>query len=159
MAGRKATHLELINNDKKFETKKALEAKEKALPKYLGLPVVPPRHLSYAAKKEWRKLVAVFKQMEKDAPVLHLIDSGTLEIYCNAKVLYKSIMQELTNLDNTPAYRDMLIKQLNAQVKILKTYGELLLMDPISRARVGVIHAKKAEASTDDEMGALLDEL
>jgi len=161
MAGRKPTPLQLINNKQKRDTKATLQAKEDAIPNHCPLPRYVPEYMSQEAKDIWHKMTAIYRKMEKDTPILGAIDAGSLEIYCNAKALYNYLTKELEDNKSKLSLieRDILLKQINIQVRIINSCREALLLDPVSRARINVIQAKQKDKDVTndmDEMSKLL---
>jgi P27 family predicted phage terminase small subunit len=160
MAGRKARPFELV--DKKGKTKLEIETRTDFEPK----PVTqlrPPKSLSREAKKEWKGIVK--RYIDMSIP-LHLIDARALAIYCGLIVSYnKSVIkieeqdEVLTNSRGGRYKNPWVDIQLKLIIQ-LKSYSELLLLDPFSRAKIGVMVTKMFKAeNASDEMEKFLEEL
>lgn len=87
-------------------------------------------------------------------PILSDLDCNALEIYCESYVTYKKAIQkvretsEVYNSKNDPRPRKnpWLTIANDAAIQV-KKYGELLLLDPVSRARVGLVKKPEKELS------------
>ena len=133
------------------EKRKASEPRDKS-----KLKTAPPKELSDEAKKEWRTLMNYYKNL--DLEVICNLDRNALTIYCENMALYKKAVAEIAkgpevyldfkgNLKKTP-WLDVKEKATNK----IKTFGEMLLLDPQSRAKMGTAAKKKAEENKTDDM-------
>lgn len=151
MAGRKAYPYVLLEstNDKNHLTKAELEKRKKNEPKIKSAYLKCPSHLSAEAKKEWKRIVKLYKEL--DRPIVTDLDINALEIYCEAIVTYRKAMDKVRETsevyvskgENKPKKNPWLTVANEAAIQI-KKYGEILLLDPVSRARAGMVR-------TDDE--------
>ncbi len=105
-----------------------------------------PSHLSDDAKKEWKRIVGIYAEL--DTPLLNDLDINALEVYCEAVVTYRKAMQKVretaevytSRVDPKPRKNPWLTVANDAAMQI-KKYGEILLLDPVSRARVSLTKA------------------
>ncbi len=154
---------ELIDNKKAMFKKKDLEIREKVEPKIKSNNISCPGHLSKEAKKEWRKIIKLYKEME--LPILNNLDRNALEVYCETLVSYRNALVEIRNskeIITTITGRVMKnpwCEIADKAATTLKQYGSMLLLDPISRAKIGTVSAaaKKLELE-NDPMEKLLNE-
>lgn len=105
----------------------------------------PPRGLSKAAKKEWNRIIRLYKQLERS--VLNDLDQALLAAYCESAAIYKAAEEAyqekpLVSFDGkeNPYLRIMWREGAN-----IAKYAEQLCLSPVGRARMGVIAAKKEE--------------
>jgi P27 family predicted phage terminase small subunit len=117
------------------ETEKALNVKG---------DLACPKHMTSAAKKEWKSLMAVYRRME--VPILNDLDSQALMMYCEAVSVYKSAQDVWVTLDGRGILAsndedqkriDSVLKTMRDQSKIIGRLSDLLCLTPISRARMG----------------------
>jgi len=154
MAGRKAYPVELmvLTNDKNRLTKKEIESRRKNEPKINSAKLKCPSHLSPEAKKEWKRIVKLYRELDK--PIVTDLDVNALEIYCEAIVTYRKAMEKVretsevyvSRRDNRPKKNPWLTVANEAALQV-KKYGELLLLDPVSRARAGMVKTDEEKES------------
>jgi P27 family predicted phage terminase small subunit len=155
MRGRKPYPFQIMEstNDKNRLTKDELSKREKYEPKVKSNYLTCPLHLSEDAKKEWRRIVKLYGEIKE--PILTDLDCNALEIYCESLMTYRKAMQKVRETSevytsksdqNKPRKNPWLTVANEAAVQI-KKYGEILLLDPVSRARVGIAKAKDEELS------------
>lgn len=77
--GRKATPAELKDNDK-YKDKSVIERQKLRTPKCDSAALRCPPTLSKGAKKEWRRVVKLYRELEM--PVLNDLDIAVLTAYC-----------------------------------------------------------------------------
>lgn len=154
MAGRKAYPVELmlLTNDKNRLTKSELEERKQNEPKLDSAKLRVPAHLSDEAKKEWRRIVKLYRQLDKT--IVTDLDVNALEIYCEALVTYRKAMEKVRETsevyvakgDNRPRKNPWLTVANEAAMQ-MKKYGEVLLLDPVSRARAGMAKTEEKQES------------
>ena len=150
VAGRKAypAALMLVNNETNRLTQEQLDGRLKNEPKPKSARLTTPSWLSDGAKKEWRRIVKLFKEMETS--VLSDLDVNALAIYCESVATYKKAIMKVRETSEVyasggqPKRNPWLIVANEAATQI-KKYGEVLCLDPVSRARVGLGKSKKEE--------------
>lgn len=139
-------------NDKMKINNKTLESREENEPKIKSNALRCPKHLSVEAKKEWRKVIRLYNEFQD--PILCDLDLNVLQVYCEAVVRYNKAMEkvslssEVISINNTAKLNPWL-RVANEAADVMRKTGELLLLDPISRARAGLAKAKK-ERDPDD---------
>lgn len=147
MAGRKPIPASLINPRKHKVNLKELE-KRKMIEESMGVEskLRVPKHLSPLAKKEWRRVVKLYRQMESD--ILNDLDTTALAMYCESWATYQKALVDVSNLEtlisDDEAEQKRIDKALNImerQVNVVKGMSELLCITPVGRARMGM--AKK----------------
>lgn len=154
MKGRKPYPFTVMEstNDKNRLTKKDLETRKKNEPRINSAVLKCPQHISDEAKKEWRRIVKLYKELDK--PILSDLDVNALEIYCEALVTYRKAMAKvretaevyMNKSENKPKKNPWLTVANEAATQI-KKYGEILLLDPVSRARAGMVKKDDKEES------------
>ena len=159
MTGRLPTPAELQDkkkmkkNEKDLDCRKAVEKSFQVVDK-----LSCPSYLSPLAKKEWKRVMKLYKQM--DARILNDLDVTALAMYAEAVAMYqtaqKQWVQVQTLVSSNKASQKLLDKIrtiMNDQVKVVTTLSEQLCLTPVGRARMGVAVAKfglKEEKSLDD---------
>lgn len=159
MTGRLPTPAELQDkkkmkkNEKDLDCRKAVEKSFQVVDK-----LSCPSYLSPLAKKEWKRVMKLYKQM--DARILNDLDVTALAMYAEAVAMYqtaqKQWVQVQTLVSSNKASQKTLDKIrtiMNDQVKVVTTLSEQLCLTPVGRARMGVAVAKfglKEEKSLDD---------
>lgn len=159
MTGRLPTPAELQDkkkmkkNEKDLDCRKAVEKSFQVVDK-----LSCPSYLSPLAKKEWKRVMKLYKQM--DARILNDLDVTALAMYAEAVAMYqtaqKQWVQVQTLVSSNKASQKTLDKIrtiMNDQVKVVTTLSEQLCLTPVGRARMGVAVAKfglKEEKSLDE---------
>jgi P27 family predicted phage terminase small subunit len=154
MTGRKPIPLKVVSDNKRVHrSKDELEARKEREPKISSSVLRCPAHLSDASKKEWRRIVRLYRQLSEQ--LMTDLDTNALEIYCVALETYRKAMAKVRETSevyasktdpNKPRKNPWLTVANDAATQI-KKYGEILLLDPVSRARVGLAKAKIEELS------------
>lgn len=161
MAGRKPYPYEVMKatNDHNRLTKKTLEAREKNEPKIKSAKLRCPKHLSEDAKIEWKRIVKLYREF--DAPILNDLDINALEVYCEALVTYRKAINMVRQTAEVAKFKgddkqrkNPWLTVANEAANQIKKYGEILLLDPVSRARVGL--AKSKQEDEEDPLLVLL---
>ena len=159
MTGRLPTPAELQDKKKMKKNEKDLDCR-KAVEKSFHVvdKLSCPSYLSPLAKKEWKRVMKLYKQM--DARILNDLDVTALAMYAEAVAMYqtaqKQWVQVQTLVSSNKASQKLLDKIrtiMNDQVKVVTTLSEQLCLTPVGRARMGVAVAKfglKEEKSLDD---------
>lgn len=162
MAGRKPIPFQLIDDSKLRISKEKKELRKK-IPNVSSNNISCPKHLCLEARKEWKRIVKLYKEM--DMPLINNLDKNSLEIYCNTLILYHRASEEVLNdgiMYVNPTNGKMIQNPYLAVQKqatdILKKYGEMLLLDPLSRSRIGIANAKAKDLESEDPMAQLLNQ-
>ncbi len=134
-------------NKKQRLTKDELNKRKKFEPKIQSNFLECPDHISDDAKIEWHKIVALYGEL--DQQILCDLDSNALEVYCNALVTYRKATLKVMETSEVYAKKGDSTPRKNPWKRIadeaaeqMKKYGELLLLNPVSRARIGIARAK-----------------
>jgi P27 family predicted phage terminase small subunit len=136
-----------------------LEAREESWNKLQTTKILKvPKYLTDEAKKEWRRVMKLYNQMEAD--ILSDLDQQALIMYCEATAIYKKAQEQWAKLNqvatpNPDGQRliDNILKTMERQSKIISSLSEQLCLTPVGRARMGM-NATKIEE--DDPLLAIL---
>ena len=132
------TELHRSNKEKEIrtETFKALTTTNKlSCPGWLG----------DSAKKEWRQIMRLYKQM--DTKILCDLDVVPLAMYCEAYAIYRSAqfqwvstIQETTLSTNPEAQNKIneCLRTMKEQTLLVNKLADQLCLSPVGRARMGV---------------------
>ncbi len=146
----------LIRNDDNRLTKEQIESRIVNEPKPKSFKLKTPDWISNEAKQEWKRLVKHFKEM--DTKILSDLDTNALAIYCEAVITYRKAIKKVRETSevytcklepNKPRKNPWLTVANEAAIQV-KKYGEILCLDPVSRARVGLGMSKKEEDPNAD---------
>lgn len=151
MKGRQPLPFQLIDNKKRRLTAKQIQARKDGQPSITSAKLECPKYLCAAAKKEWARVVALYGEMPGE--IINDLDANALAIYCDAVVTYQKAIKEVRKstevyVDSAGPKKNPWLAVANEAAAIIKKYGEALLLDPVSRARIGV--AKSKEVKQDD---------
>lgn len=152
MRGRKPYPYTMMEetNDKQHLTKDELKKRRENEPRIQSNELKCPEHLCEEAKAEWDRITELYKEFSN--PILCDLDSNTLEVYCNAVVTYRRATRKVRETaevyvrkgDPTPR-KNPWQRVADTAADQIKKYGELLLLNPVSRARAGLAREKKDE--------------
>lgn len=155
MPGRKPYPAALMQmqNDKERLTQEALQTRLENEPQPKSFKLRPPSWLCDEAKKEWRRIVKLFAEL--DVPILSDMDINALAMYCDAVVTYKKAIEKVREQTEVYVTKDNPNKpMINPWLKVardaaaqVKQLGDVLCLDPVSRARAGM--GKKSTAKDD----------
>lgn len=155
-AGRKPQPAKLLDNDTYKISNDKLEQRikvEEALKTKSTLKT--PSYLSDVAKKEWRRIMKLYKQM--DIEILNDLDSTALVMYCEATAIYRKAQETWKKVDqvvsgNSEGQRvlDKTFIVMERQTKIINSLAEQLCLTPVGRARMGA-----ATANSNNENAVL----
>ena len=133
--------------------KKIVEKRERAEPKTTSASIKKlrcPARLNTVAQAEWRRLVGLYSEFEDD--FMGGLDLSTLMVYCEQYATYTLAMGKLA--ETTIVYKSSSkedpkinpwLKVANEAADKMLRYGQILLLDPISRARMGLARVKAEE--------------
>jgi P27 family predicted phage terminase small subunit len=107
-----------------------------------------PKGMSEEARKIWDRL----KRNLRGLDMLDNLDADLLAVYCIEKARYEWLVKQLALL---PSDED-LVKEKQAQVRLIKSLSAELGLSPNARARLA---KKKAEAEPPDDLELLLDDV
>ena len=158
MQGRKPYPQALMeaNNERDRLTREELKKRRLHEPKTKSNRLRCPKHLCSEAKKEWRKTTKLYSEFKE--PILSDLDCNALEVYCNAAVRYRKaikMVEETSEIyvrkgDKTPK-KNPWLKIAEDAGETMRKYGEMLLLNPVSRARMGIAKAKPVSKMTRRE--------
>lgn len=159
MKGRKPYPFEIMHatNDRQHLTKQQLEKRAEAQPNIQSNTLKCPMHISVEAKREWKRITKLYKELEN--PILSDLDKNALEVYCEALVTYRKALRKVRETaevyvgahDPNPR-KNPWLTVANEAANQIKKYGEVLLLDPVSRARVGLAKANQEETELNKSM-------
>lgn len=118
-----------------------------------------PSHLSKEAKREWHRVIRLYREMEVD--ILNDLDIQPLAMYCEAVAIYSKAKETWNTYQkvvvaNPEAQRviDKCFSTMEKQTAIVSKLSEQLCITPVGRARMG-IHAKvkKGPSKLDSILG------
>lgn len=149
MTGRKPIPAELINASDHKKSSDEIDARQQAEKRLkTKSTLVCPKHLSIEAKKEWHRLMRLYKEMHAD--ILCALDIQPLLMYCEACAIYKKAQETWTKYTvvisaNEEAQRilDKSLSVMSRQSNIIRGLSEQLCLTPVGRARMGMNAAKK----------------
>jgi P27 family predicted phage terminase small subunit len=153
LAGRTAKPTTLINmTNRKVNKigKDKLDARAKAEPKAKSAFLKCPDRLNEAAASEWHRIVALYREFENE--IMNDLDEDMLMVYCEAVVTYKLAMDKVK--DTAAVYKspkdaepkiNPWLTVANSASDIMRKNSDMLLLNPVSRARAGLAIAKASE--------------
>jgi P27 family predicted phage terminase small subunit len=150
--------LTLISDRVPHRSNQDIEARREAEPKGCEANFRAPRELSAEAKKEWRRIIRLYKQLE--VPILNDLDQCVLAAYCESTAIYRTAQIAYAK-NPSPIGKDAdgrwienpLVAIMDKQGKNIARYAEQLCLSPVGRARMGLA---KSKAATDDPMEEIL---
>ena len=157
MKGRKPIPASLISVDTHKKSKTSIlsrqENERRLAVQTTNLRV--PSYLTDEAKKEWRRVMKLYKQM--DGTILSDLDLQALTIYCEAVSIYKKAhevwakhLQVVNVNEDAQKIIDKTFKTMQTQSQIIYRFSEQLCLTPVGRARMGM--AKKDEPSALEKL-------
>ena len=157
MTGRKPNPISVLDNDKWHMTAEEMEARANNEPDGCDDALEPPKTLSKEARKEWKRLVRLYRQL--DASIINDLDLGMLGAYCESRARFIEAQKHynpdemITWTDRGPV-ENPYMKIMDKEGQLIAKYGEQLALTPVGRARIGIAKAKKEIAN--DPMAELL---
>lgn len=159
--GRKPTPAKMLDNKIRKESNDTLTERaviESALAD-TDAKLKCPSQLSPTAKKEWKRIISLYKKLE--SRILCDLDITALAMYCEAVAIYQKAQATWTKygfvVSTDPDEQIMMnkcIKIMNEQTKIISGLSEQLCLTPVGRARMGLM--KKQKDTEDEELDELL---
>lgn len=149
--GRKPV-LSVIGGRREHRSAEELQARKSNEPKGCDAHFKAPSQMSGEAKKEWRRLVKLYRQLEQ--PILNDLDLSILAAYCESVAIYQKAQADY----QTPPWHGELVGKLpgsnaiseNPYLRIMTRegqnmakYAEQLCLSPVGRARMGLAKAKQ----------------
>lgn len=119
-----------------------------------GAKLSCPGYLTDPAKKEWRRIMRLYRQMESD--ILSDLDVTALVMYCEAVAMWQTAQKDWAKLQATvstnptaQAVIDKTIRTMNKQTEVISRLSEQLCLTPVGRIRMGMGLAAKKEKGAD----------
>lgn len=137
--------------------KELVEAKVEELKGDKESILKPPSYLPAGAKKEWKRIAPLLKQME-----LGELDLSNIEGYCISRSLYLEATKELKD---KPLLITKIVKGLPVEVENplvgtqkkyaddMRKFGNLIGMTPASRYTICTSKVNKEQTKIDEEFG------
>ena len=151
--------LTVIDGRTPHRSKEDIQARADAEPKGCAATFKVPKEMSSDARKEWRRVVALYKQL--DTEVLNDLDLSVLAAYCESVAIYRKAQLEYQKFPlygQDPKTKQMMenpyIKIMNREGQNMARYAEQLCLSPVGRARMGL--AKEKREAEQDPMAQLL---
>lgn len=158
LGGRKPIPASLIDPAEHKKAKEEIEARrdmEDALTTTSKLSC--PKYLSDSAKKEWRRVIKLYKGLDVD--ILCDLDISALVIYCEAWAVYRKAQETWAKVKqvvaaNPEAQRilDKCFVLMEKQSKIINNMSEQLCLTPVGRARMGMMAKRENESSAIEDL-------
>lgn len=158
MTGRKPIPIALVDNSKCHKTKEQIELRAQGEPSGCTAKLLPPKEMSYDAKKEFKRIVKLYREL--DTSILNDLDVSVLSAYCESVSIYKKAQVEYQKKSVVIVNKNGTIQQnpyidiMDKQSKNITRLAEQLCLSPVGRARMGIINEKREDES--DPMAALL---
>lgn len=157
MAGRKPTVAGLIDKTKHKKSQSDIDRRvknEKSMQVSAALRC--PKHLSDGGKREWRRIMALYRKME--AHILSDLDRNALIAYCEAVSIYNEAQKKWKDLNavvssdqKVQRILDKIITTMEKQSAIIFKFSEQLCLTPIGRAKMG-LHMPKKKSKLEQMM-------
>jgi P27 family predicted phage terminase small subunit len=161
LTGRKPLPASLVDATDLKRSKEEIRVRKKAEAKLNTTAELKcPKYVSDEARKEWNRLMKLYKAMETN--ILSDLDITALVMYCEATAIYKKAHEVWTKYNavvasNPEAQRvlDKCFYTMERQTKIVNQLAEQLCLTPVGRARMGMAAIKNNGPS---ELEKLLDD-
>ena len=158
MRGHKPMPYEIavLKNKKNRVTKAKLEQRKENQPTIKSNELICPEHLEPNVKKEWDRIIKLYGEI--DQLLITDLDSNALEVYCESMITYRKAMKKIRDTsevfksNNDPKINPW-VRVANEAATLVKKYGEILLLDPVSRARVSMVEKEKPFNPMEVEYG------
>lgn len=115
-----------------------------------------PKQLTPAAKKEWRRIMNLYRKME--AHILSDLDRNALIAYCESYSIYSKAQESWAKLNEVVSTNaavqkvlDKVIYTMEQQSKIMFKFSEQLCLTPIGRAKMG-LHMPQKKSKLQEMM-------
>ena len=90
--GRKPSPISILDNKTRRLTKQEIEARKEAEPSGCSDELKPPKELKGEALKEWKRVVALYREL--DTNILNDLDISLLSAYCESVAIYRKAQVE-----------------------------------------------------------------
>ncbi|MDY0386959.1 MAG: phage terminase small subunit P27 family [Methanolobus sp.] len=151
MNGRKPQPAMIVDSEKHKKSKQEIERRKEVERKLKTSGFLRcPSKLSPVAKKEWKRVIKLYREMESN--ILSDLDKTALTIYCEAYAIYSKAhevwskyQQIVSTNEEAQKIIDKTFKTMQSQSQVIYRFSEQLCLTPVGRARMGM--AKKQEPS------------
>ena len=148
--------LSVISDRKPHRSNSEIESRSKNEPGGCDAKFRSPRNLTAEAKKEWRRLIKLYKQL--DVPILNDLDITMLTSYCESWAIYYRALADyqaepwngrlvVQRTKGGPIIENPFVKIMTREGQNMAKYAEQLCLSPVGRARMGIAKAKQEEES------------
>ena len=124
-----------------------------------------PSGMSEAGAKEWKRIVRLYKEAEKNSgfDFVDDLDESLLASYCESYAVWKGAQRDYQTLPLVDIVDGKYVENpylliMDREVKKMSNLADKLCLSPVGRARLGIARTK-ANAQTEDPMAALLGEM
>lgn len=124
-----------------------------------------PSGMSEAGAKEWKRIVRLYKEAEKNSgfDFVDDLDESLLASYCEAYAVWKGAQRDYQTLPLVQFIDGKYIENpylivMDREVKKMVSLADKLCLSPVGRAKLGLARTK-AQAQVEDPMAALLGEM
>jgi P27 family predicted phage terminase small subunit len=156
--GRKPTPASLIDHQVFKKSAKVIEARKEVESKLTSTALLKcPSYISSEAKKEWKRIMKLYRKMEAD--ILSDLDIMALVMYCEATAIYKEAQSVWAKYgkvvaSNPEAQRvlDKTFITMEKQTKIVSSLSEQLCLTPVGRARMGMNAVNQKEPNKLEQL-------
>lgn len=153
--GRKPV-LSVIEGRRPHRSKEELQARTDSEPKGCAARFKAPKELSPEARKEWRRLIALYRDLNVE--VLNDLDASVLSAYCESVAIYRKAQeayQKFPLVGKDPVTgqptENPYIKIMTKEGQNMARYAEQLCLSPVGRARMGLAREKRETAGDQME--------
>lgn len=158
--------LALIDNSKAHKTAAELEGRKANTPSSGQKKKLKcPSGMSEAGAKEWRRIVKLYKEAEKNSgfDFVDDLDESLLASYCESYAVWKGAQRDYQTLPLVQIVDGKYIENpylivMDREVKKMVSLADKLCLSPVGRAKLGLARTK-AQAQVEDPMAALLGEM
>lgn len=148
--GKKPYPAQIMDLEKKRMrlTKEDLKSRIENEPTINSAELRCPERLSADAKIEWERIVNLYADF--NPPIITDLDINALEIYCEATVRYRKAMDKINETSEIITLKGEVkqnpyLRIANDTAILMKKYSEVLLLDPVSRAKIGYEKSKQKQ--------------
>lgn len=124
-----------------------------------------PSGMSEAGAKEWKRIVRLYKEAEKNSgfDFVDDLDESLLASYCESYAVWKGAQRDYQTLPLVQIVDGKYIENpylivMDREVKKMVSLADKLCLSPVGRAKLGLARTK-AQAQVEDPMAALLGEM
>lgn len=124
-----------------------------------------PSGMSEAGAKEWKRIVRLYKEAEKNSgfDFVDDLDESLLASYCESYAVWKGAQRDYQTLPLVDIVDGKYVENpylivMDREVKKMVSLADKLCLSPVGRAKLGLARTK-AQAQVEDPMAALLGEM